>query len=454
MTAPAIVLACVAALVVASVCWRWLNTSGLRRRCADLLNSADPATRITGVTLAGEFGLGATAGAILRLARTEADGEVLAAICDLVARNQWEPASSRRLVELRLWAKAHIEEYGSPGTLRLPPSRVGRRQGSGDLNNFAADPDPLPPTQVLVTGAGGAAGVAVIRALKAAGHQAIAVDADGDAAGLFLADQAFEVPRADDPDYVARLLAVAESAGADALICTVAEEYRALVPAVERFAAVRVRTLFPEPDAVARCLDKWQFFRAMTQAGLPTPPTALGRTRDVAGPWVVKPRFGRGSRQVSFPDTVAALGAAVASTDNPLVQTKLSGREFTVDVLTDATGTVVGAVPRWRLETKGGISTKGETFAHPEVSNQATLAVKAVGVVGPANVQGFLSEDDEVTIHEINPRFSGGLPLSLAAGSDLVGEYLRAVMGRPMRAERLTSRPGVRMSRYFAETFS
>jgi carbamoyl-phosphate synthase large subunit len=56
-------------------------------------------------------------------------------------------------------------------------------------------------------------------------------------------------------------------------------------------------------------------------------------------------------------------------------------------------------------------------------------------------------------VHEVNPRFSGGLPLTLAAGADVVEEYLRGVMGLPLRPERLVARPGVKMMRYFCEVF-
>jgi carbamoyl-phosphate synthase large subunit len=53
----------------------------------------------------------------------------------------------------------------------------------------------------------------------------------------------------------------------------------------------------------------------------------------------------------------------------------------------------------------------------------------------------------------VNPRFSGGLPLSLAAGADLVGEVVRGTLGQPLRRERLQYRPGVRMIRSFSEVF-
>jgi carbamoyl-phosphate synthase large subunit len=135
------------------------------------------------------------------------------------------------------------------------------------------------------------------------------------------------------------------------------------------------------------------------------------------------------------------------------VQTQLTGREFTLDALVDRSGTVVAAVPRWRLETKAGISTKGETFEDDEVVNVCSLVLKTVDLIGPANVQGFVAEDGAVVVHEVNPRFSGGLPLTVYSGADVVGEYLRAILGLPMRPERLVARPGVRMMRHFTEVF-
>ena len=51
----------------------------------------------------------------------------------------------------------------------------------------------------------------------------------------------------------------------------------------------------------------------------------------------------------------------------------------------------------------------------------------------------------------MNPRFSGALPLSIAAGADLVGEFLRGIRGKRVRPERLQYRSGVRMVRYFEE---
>lgn len=306
--------------------------------------------------------------------------------------------------------------------------------------------------RVLVTGAGGAAGVAVIQALRAR-REVLAVDCDPDAVGLRLAERSAVVPRGDDPDFAAHVAKLASRHGATALVCTVAEEMAALQEGIDLLAEAGLRTWLPSPATVHTCLDKWAFARVCADAGLPAPATALGTAEGVPGPWIVKPRFGRGSRDVHPVGTAAQLAAAAARVPQPLVQTRLAGREFTVDALVDPYGRLAGAVPRWRLETKAGISTKGRTFHSPALVAGVAELLAAVGLTGPANVQGFLDGRGEFAFTEVNPRFSGGLPLSLAAGADLVGEYLRGQAGQRVRPERLQGRPGVTMLRHFVEVF-
>ena len=74
----------------------------------------------------------------------------------------------------------------------------------------------------------------------------VGVDADPDAVGLRLADEPHVVPRGDDPHYLAALLRVATVSAAQALICTVAEEYRRPVRRRGRTCdEAGVRTLMP-----------------------------------------------------------------------------------------------------------------------------------------------------------------------------------------------------------------
>jgi carbamoyl-phosphate synthase large subunit len=311
-----------------------------------------------------------------------------------------------------------------------------------------------PNGPVLVTGTGGPAGVAVVRALVRAGEDVVAADASADAVGLRLGHHRAVLPRGDDPDFAEAVAEAARRTGARALVATVAEELVALDGAAERLDRAGLAHWLPDPAAVEACTDKWRFHLVTTAAGVAVPPTGLGSADGVPGPWIVKPRHGRGSRDIVAVDDPADLDHALAQVPEPMVQHRLAGREFTVDALVDRDGRLAAAVPRWRDETKAGISVRGETFADPALGAGVGVLLGAVGLTGPANVQGFMEPGAATAMFtEVNPRFSGGLPLSLAAGCDLVGEYLGAVRGRELDPGRLGFTPGVRMYRYYEEIF-
>jgi carbamoyl-phosphate synthase large subunit len=306
---------------------------------------------------------------------------------------------------------------------------------------------------VLVTGAGGPAGVAVIRALRRAGDRVVACDADAYAVGFRLADEFARVPRADDPAFAESVIKVVARSGAVALISTVAEELAPLHAAAGPLAEAGAATWLPGPWSLEHCVDKWLFYELMKEHGVPVPATERHSERGVPGPWIVKPRFGRGSRDVYDAATAADLSYALSRAPEPLVQTKITGREFTVDTLSGEGGRLYGAVPRWRLETKAGISTKGTTFDDPELIGTVAELLGVLRLEGPACVQGFRTDEGRLVFIEVNPRFSGGLPLSLAAGADLVGQCLNRILGGAVQSERLRFRSGVTMLRYLDEVF-
>ena len=445
-------------LLLAALAWRAAarppgGSASLRRALRD----PDPAVRRTALTIAAQRGLAENASLLLELSRLERDPSVVEALADAVVRNQWEPTSSVALVRLRLWAQEQVDRaqretpapekvapVGAPVNGQVPDGAA--REAMGARRNRRG------PT-VLVTGAGGPAGVAVIRALRQEGVHVLAAGADELAVGLQLADDVGVLPPAYEPTFVDRLCSLAQERGATAVISTVAEEMLALAAAEEELAAAGLATWLPDRRALELCVDKWLFACALREASLPTPPTALATADGIPGPWIVKPRFGRGSRDVYGVDGPDDLSFALARVPEPIVQTRVSGLEFTVDALVDRHGVLAGAVPRWRLETKAGISTKGRTFEDEALRRAVAALLAAVGLRGPANVQGFLQEDGSLVFIEANPRFSGGLPLSLAAGADLVGQYLRGVVDLPILPQRLAYRPGVTMTRHHEDVF-
>jgi carbamoyl-phosphate synthase large subunit len=306
---------------------------------------------------------------------------------------------------------------------------------------------------VLVTGAGGAAGVAVIRALGERGERVVAIDTDPLAAGLFLAEDHATIDHAGSEGFLAGLDDVVKRFDVDAVLCTIAEEMVELAGHEPSLRELGAAIWLSPRDAVTTCIDKLAFANAMEAAGLPVPPTVPADDAAVPGPWIVKPRQGRGSRDVYAVDDADELTRACRRVPDAIVQTRLDGREFTVDLLVGRDGLTAGAIPRWRLATKAGISTQGRTFCDSTVASLAARAAETIGLRGAVNVQGFVDPDGDSWLVEVNPRPSGGLPLTLAAGADIVGELLHATRGHPVRPDRLTFTPGVTMTRHLTEVF-
>jgi carbamoyl-phosphate synthase large subunit len=480
-----------AVVLVGVLIWRLTA----RRQPVKMLRRAlvdpDAGTRRAAITIAAERGLRPYVDLLVERARAEPDSSVRRELAEAVARNQWEPTDRRGLLELRLWAQTQLaatggqaetgapsvpvasaindspssgilHDHGGTGNGQVSTAAVGgnpaaviqsKPRGTAVLARAAGKSQPPAPVKVMVTGAGGPAGVAVLRALQQAGHGVVAVDADSLAAGLRIAPQGAIVPRGDDPTFGRVVCQIAGATEANVLMSTVAEELPALAEMSAELKEAGLRTWLPDPRAVHTCLDKWEFVKFASEKGIPVPATALGSAEGVPGAWVVKPRFGRGSRGVHFVDRHSDLAWHLQQVGDPIVQTRLQGREFTVDALVDRKGRLAGAVPRWRLAVTGGISVKGRTFEDADLVQAVGDLLSRLRLHGPSNVQGVMAVDGSPTFIEVNPRFSGGLPLSLAAGADLVGEYLRAILGQPIRPERLRARAGVTMIRHFEELF-
>ena len=79
-------------------------------------------------------------------------------------------------------------------------------------------------------------------------------------------------------------------------------------------------------------------------------------------------------------------------------------------------GRLLYAVPRIRIETSDGISVKGKTERNEELIRYTEEICKALKFIGPINLQFKLDYAGKPKLVEINPRFSGGLPITAAAG--------------------------------------
>jgi carbamoyl-phosphate synthase large subunit len=163
---------------------------------------------------------------------------------------------------------------------------------------------------VLVTGAGGAAVPALIEHLRAKAFRVVAVDADGCAAGLYVADVGYRIPLALDPGFSQTLARICRGEQVVALVPLVDEE---LLPVAQVAEELGIPLIAPRPSFTALCLDKYALMQRLSEAGISVPESRLMRDgwQGMPFPLVLKPRTGRGSRGVRIAATPDELKAYV-----------------------------------------------------------------------------------------------------------------------------------------------
>jgi carbamoyl-phosphate synthase large subunit len=310
--------------------------------------------------------------------------------------------------------------------------------------------------RVLVTGAGGPAAIAAMKSLRADGTlELLAADMDPWAAGLYLVPPAARtlVPPGADPGFPAALLRTCAGLRVDILLPTCDAELEPLAAARGDFAAAGTELLLAPAGALSVILDKLSLARHC--AGVVRVPRTEPFDADVdprswSYPVVVKPRRGSGSRGVVVVDSPAGL-TGLERSGALLIQEHLPGQEYSIDVLADAGGRVLAAVPRVRERVDSGVSVAGRTVHDAGLEEFGRRVAAATGLTYVANVQCKRDRAGCPALLEVNPRVPGTLGLTIASGVDMPRIAVDSLLGRPV-PERIRFRD-VAVVRFLDEVF-
>ncbi|WP_327658392.1 ATP-grasp domain-containing protein [Streptomyces sp. NBC_00483] len=181
------------------------------------------------------------------------------------------------------------------------------------------------------------------------------------------------LPACHAPHFAEAVLTMCRRYAVDVVVPTVGSELVALARAADSFAEAGVRVLVPSAEGLETCLDKWRLAEAC-EGRVRQPVTRLIGPAGVPGadfeggfPAIAKPRTGSGSRGVTVVERPEDL-ARLPQDGTYLLQEMLPGTEYSVNVLTNADGRVVAAVPRARDKTDSGIVVAGSVLHDPELS--------------------------------------------------------------------------------------
>lgn len=257
----------------------------------------------------------------------------------------------------------------------------------------------------------------------------VGVDAGDLSPAKYFVDSFFNVPLYNDKNYLDALLYICKSEKTDMLVPLYEKEFLILDKYRDEFRKTGTTLLLSNRKILEICNDKWKTYNFFKQNNIATPGTYLieeiknNFNLHINYPLILKPRDGMGSRGILYANSKEDLAYIIQDLENYIVQEKIEGTEFTLDVLCDLEGQVISIVPRQRLEIRAGEVSKAKAVKDFELINATLDLVNKMNAedgksIGPMNIQCIVNGNNEIKFIEINPRFGGGVPLTFEAGVD------------------------------------
>ncbi len=253
------------------------------------------------------------------------------------------------------------------------------------------------------------------------------------------ADLGLLVPPARRAEYMPALKDIVKKHDVGLLVPLTDLDLRSLARHRDEFAEMGCTVMVGSEQAVTLCRDKVKTNDMIRRAGLASIKTVT------LSQFMQKPFYPCFVKPISG---YAGVGTAIIRNDKQLrghvqtfgelmiVQEYVPGQEYTLDVYRSRDGKIRCVVPRQRLLVRSGEVEKGITVKDEELINSTiTFAEQLDGMWGVFCCQCRRSGTGPVRFFEINARFGGGAPLSIAAGANLPLYLLQEVLDLPITAE-------------------
>jgi carbamoyl-phosphate synthase large subunit len=326
---------------------------------------------------------------------------------------------------------------------------------------------------VLLTCAGRRSySVEIFKAAVGDRSQVFACDSSADAPALQKADKAFVVPPVDQEDYVDTLLAICDDHQIGLLVPALEPEILLLAMNRARFFAIGTVPLVSPPEITATCCDKLAMSNFLSNCGLLVPRTfdslvaarmALSRG-DLAFPLVVKPRWGVSSVGLHFPTDDEELElfyritkkqiehgflaelSTTGSRRNVLIQERLLGEEYGMDVVNDLNGNYVCTFIKRKIRMRAGQTDQAVTVRDDRLEMIGQIIGEKLGHTGLLDCDAFITQHGCYVI-DLNPRIGGGYPFAHIAGANLPAALIAWASGQPPDPAWFNIEPDVAASR-------
>ena len=286
------------------------------------------------------------------------------------------------------------------------------------------------------------------------GGVVVVTDVNPMSPAVYAADRAFKVSLSSDPGYIDEVLAIAIGEQVGLVVPTIDDELHLFGEASDRFAKHGIQVAVSAASISALCDDKHQTCRTLRDSGVAAAQSWLPSELpfNPTFPLFVKPRHGRGGVGAYPIRNARELAFFLDYVSNPIVQSYLDGPEFTIDVLCDYGSRVLSVVPRRRDVIRAGVIDRGCTAKDSALIDLALQCAEAIPFRGAINIQCRIVDGTPV-VFEINPRFSGGIPLTIESGANFPRMLVDLMNGRNVKPSIGAFRDQLWMTNYEASIF-
>lgn len=285
------------------------------------------------------------------------------------------------------------------------------------------------------------------------------------APALSAADIKEQVPAVYAADYIERTLDICRRHDIKALLCLNDLELPILAANRQRFEKIGVTLIVSDPQVIDICFDKYRTARYVESLGLNTPATFISYEAAVKAindgtlrfPLVLKPRWGSGSIGIEFVNSMeeleevyamllkkvkkSILATASKGDEYILIQQKIEGQEFGMDVMNDLDGNHRAVSIKKKLAMRAGETDKAQTVDNAAVREIGHTLGRNLHHIGNLDVD-VLEQDGKYYVLELNPRFGGGFPFSYEAGVNFPGAIVEWLKGNEIDDSMLQPRYG------------
>lgn len=271
---------------------------------------------------------------------------------------------------------------------------------------------------------------------------------------FLVADKSVVTPLIYDNNYVDFLIDYCKCNHIHAIISLFDIDLPILAENKQRFASIGVRVIVSDPNVIEVCNDKWKTYQFLLAYHIGAPNTFLDLSEAISAihsgllqyPVMIKPRWGMGSIAVFEADNEDELRCFYNKVHSViqktylkyesrktfkhcvLIQEKLKGQEYGLDVINDLDGNYMNTSVKLKCAMRSGETDCAVTADNQSLREVGEELSKIHRHIGNLDVDAFITEEG-IYVLEMNARFGGGYPFSHVAGVDLPQAIVNWLLG-------------------------